>query len=589
MKHLFKNSLLAFLLLYGSLGTTLAQNIGGAGPQVGETSNGEVSLDTLNVHLAIPIVSKAGIGVPVSVVMTYDSNVWYPVVGGYAYWYPGNVSNPQQFWHAASPLGVLVVGQSIGCGQMVQALPVLGFTDASGSTHRLDSPINLSVGGADGNYCTGNVDHATVLLTDGSGLTLNIQAGGGYSVVTSSGVTIQAPSLTSPASGATDADGNTISLASGSTTTLTDTLEVQGLSYNSWCSASGSQVFTYPTSTGTANVTVNCTNYTLQTNFGCANITEYGPNSGQYLPTTITVPDGTYTFTYESLVSGTITGRISSVTYPSGKVTSYLYTGANHGINCADGSSMGLTVTKSDAVSQYTRNTSAHTTTLVSDYGTGHANNTSVFTFAQHIFFQGNLGPYFLTQTVENQGTGTQLRTTLYCYNTNQTNCATTAPVPPLTQTDVYSTLAGMSASSRISSTYDSYGNVTMSAVYDFGAGTPTRKTVYSGYGYTWNGSTSSPNCTALIGNSIMNKTCRAQLETGAGAQLRNVYSQYSPTGHAIKIGTLVNGSYVTTSATYNANGSIASSTDANSNPTTVTEGDCNGGVVHPSRTGHGS
>jgi hypothetical protein len=199
MKHLFKNSLLPFLLLYGFLGATLAQNIGGAGPQVGEASNGEVSLDTLNVHLAIPIVSKAGIGMPVSVVMIYDSNVWYPKVGGYTYWYPGNVTaaSLQDFWKATYPLGTLAVGQRIACGQMIGAIPVLGFTDASGTTHRLDSPVNISPNGNDGTYCTGNAGSDSVLLTDGSGLTLNVQDNGSgltYSVVTRSGVTIQAAS-----------------------------------------------------------------------------------------------------------------------------------------------------------------------------------------------------------------------------------------------------------------------------------------------------------------------------------------------------------------------------------------------------------
>ena len=207
----------------------------------------------------------------------------------------------------------------------------------------------------------------------------------------------------------------------------------------------------------------------------------------------------------------------------------------------------------------------------------------TIYSFVAEAVTPNNL---MVTQKQVYQGASTLLETTQYCYNTNQSNCATTAISSlPITQMDTYKTLAGMSSSNRATVKYDSYGNMTEKDVYDFGASTPYQKTVASGFGYTWNGSTSSPNCTSLIGDGIMDKPCQVQLLTGTGTQLKNTYTQYSSTGHKIKTGILVNGSYVIATATYNANGSVATVTDPNNQETTITEGACNGGfptVISP-------
>jgi RHS repeat-associated protein len=470
--------------------------------------------------------------------------------------------------------GSITKGSLVLCGSGVDLSPIVGYTDGSGSLHSI-TPVYLYAGGGTHGSCT-TQDHINQLVNDGSGYTINAYSNGTTNtVVTAGGTVISFGSSTT----ITDPNGNVISASSGSPTVVTDTLGVPELSISlgsspTLCGSTGvGATFTYPTSTGTAVVTVNCTEYSVQTDFGVKGVHEYGP-ANSYFPSSIDLPDGSsYAFTYESQVAGTVTGRIASVTYPSGEVVSYTYTGSGPGIL--------LRTAANDTVYKYSTNSpSDGTNTLVSDYSTssGHANNTSLYTFIPSPIY----GTLHLVQTQEYQGaaTGTPLRTTLYCYNGNLTNCTSTGIDMPVTQVDKFITLGGMSTSSRTSTTIDSYGNATMVALYDFGASTPTRKTVQGPYGYTWNGSTTSPTCTTLIGSSVNNKPCQVQLESGAGGQLRNTYFQYGTItnpGSLLSKAVLTGGSsYLITSATYNSNGTVATSTDANHNVTTLTYETCN-------------
>jgi RHS repeat-associated protein len=237
-----------------------------------------------------------------------------------------------------------------------------------------------------------------------------------------------------------------------------------------------------------------------------------------------------------------------------------------------------------DAVYKYTQSANGNilTTTLVNDAGTGHSNNTNVYTFINAVIYNGNgIGTTanLMSQSVINQGPSAPLVTKVFCYNgqTPPSACVnSTTVVMPLTQEDVYTTWAGLSTSSHVSQTFDAYMNVTKSAVYDFGATAPTMETVAGPYGYTWNGSTSSPNCSVAIGSGVNNKPCQIQVQNGSGAQLRNTYFAYDAKGNVLSKATLVGGStYLTTSATYNPNGTVATSTDANLNKTTLSYETC--------------
>jgi hypothetical protein len=74
----FKSFALGALILSMAVGA-IAQNSGSAnGVQPFESQTNEISLDTLNIHLDIPIVDKAGVGLPFSFALHYNSNFWYP-------------------------------------------------------------------------------------------------------------------------------------------------------------------------------------------------------------------------------------------------------------------------------------------------------------------------------------------------------------------------------------------------------------------------------------------------------------------------------------------------------------------------------
>ena len=82
-----------------------------------------------------------------------------------------------------------------------------------------------------------------------------------------------------------------------------------------------STTFSYTApSTGTASYTMKYGSYTVQTNFGCSGINHMGATQ-EYLVSEIDLPDNTkYIFTYEPTYqhSGSVTGRMASVTLPTG-------------------------------------------------------------------------------------------------------------------------------------------------------------------------------------------------------------------------------------------------------------------------------
>jgi hypothetical protein len=97
----------------------------------------------------------------------------------------------------------------------------------------------------------------------------------------------------------TDANGNVISYSGG---TFTDTLATTALTI---AGLPPTTTYTYTGPGGASTVTVKYTQKTVQTNFGCSGISEYGPNS-IYLVSEIDLPDqgsvstDKYTINYET-------------------------------------------------------------------------------------------------------------------------------------------------------------------------------------------------------------------------------------------------------------------------------------------------
>jgi RHS repeat-associated protein len=468
--------------------------------------------------------------------------------------------------------------QRVDCaGQGNFATQFVSYSDGSG-THLLPG---FAVFGNPTSGCK-PVTQYTGQFTDGSGFAVNLSTTAPGTITTNAG-TVITPSngyVTPSTYSLTDIDGNKVSInsvTSGQTTTATYTdslgvTELTGTFTNAIPGASacvgagpngagnGSFQYQYPTATGNAEITVNCQQVTILTQFGCNVSHEYGTLNGQ-LVTSIVLGDGSQMlFTYESQSPGTYTGRLATVTYPGGKTVtyaSYAYTGPNNGINCLDGSTAGLTRTDSDGTYTFTRNTTTWlTTTMV---GPVPANNKSVYVFTTGI---NAPNATFLTQETDYQGSTTALKTTVMCYNTNLTNCPTAAaPTYPITQTDTFLTLGGMTTSSRSSKTFDAYGNLTKTAVYDFGLNVPSSQTVTS-YGQAWNGTA----CTSYpSGTNIRNTPCYSHIINASGADVAKTQITYDNKGHAKTTAKWTGGSsWLTSTATYNPNGTLATATDVN-------------------------
>ena len=652
------------------------------GVQALETHDGEISLDTLNIHLDIPLVDKPGVGLPFSFGLHFNNNFWVPtyvwcMTGSYC-WQP-NASVWGWLPDAAQGTGSFIVRPFIdncsGGDKQYNILQYIAYQDPVGNTHLLPNdplhPTGPSV------YIAQNVSGwqgcnfasltSSVSAFDNSGLTFNLTfpyaaeayvgpfpaPGTGSSTVTLADGTVITPGITyvedlEPGiqgahpvfqlphyiSGTSiiDTNHNSILVPAQDSWpaygigpvgpyTFTDTLGVpeltiapeifaglgagnlfQGPSGPAGpCASSASETYTYPTGpTSTASVTLTCKEYSIKTNFGCSGYPDWPTGSGQTswtanLIDTVTLADGSqYKFTYESQQVDTITGRLASVQYPTGNIVSYTYftapLGNNNppgityfaqGTNCNDGSVIGLTRTDDSGTWTYTRNTSAYTTIV---QGPSPANNTSSYTFDSRE--GGAFGSALLTEEQDYQGPQTTLlRTRVFCYNGNQTNCTgATGLNYPFTQRDVYTTLPGLSKGpSRTTEKWDAFGNTTETDEYDFGATIPTHKQVASSYGYTWNGSTTSPNCGTTIGNGVNNMPCQVQLLSGSGAQLRNTYLKYGTNtnpGNLLSKASLVSGnSYLVVAFAHNSNGTISSITDENGNLTSLSYDDCNGGM----------
>src|SRR5262249_36864935 len=130
---------------------------------------------------------------------------------------------------------------------------------------------------------------------------------------------------------------------------------------------------TYTDSNGAhQSVVLNYQLVPLKTNFGCSGIAEYTGDTNKPLLKSILFPDqSSYSFTYESTPGdpASVTGRIASVTLPTGATIEYTYTGGSNGISC-DGSNASVSVTTADGGTwQYERASigGRATTTTVTD------------------------------------------------------------------------------------------------------------------------------------------------------------------------------------------------------------------------------
>jgi len=407
-------------------------------PWMGSFTGGPdvINLGNLNVNWTIPLINKAGRGIPFTLAPTVDSSVWYPVTSnGTTSWHPRN-----SFGWGGLPGGsggsltysVLTIGPE-SCGPpnnppyqfTITQYQNYVYTDAHGTVHTFPSGLYTST--VSGNCYGGYIPYTptpSFTASDGTGWTLNAVPGGG-TVANASGIGVN-PGTGGIPTYQEDANGNYIHCSSSS---CTDTLNTTAMMI-AGSAASPPMTFTVP---GVSQpYTINYTNKTVQTAFNCGTTHEFGPTV-EPLISSIVLPDGTqYQFTYEPTSTGSnnVTGRLLKITIPSdpnGPTITYAYSGGDSGtgIYCADGTTPTLTRTTPDGQWTYARSGSgtAWTTTVTAPPGSdGKQDQTLV------AFWESGSNFYEIGREAFSGSTssGTLLETTLTCYQTTTTGCPTT-------------------------------------------------------------------------------------------------------------------------------------------------------------------
>ena len=473
MLRTLRSFYLFFLLVFSA--RTLYGQVPTGTPPFGSFDGGPdiVNLANLNAHIAVPVRHKTGRGTNFTYDLSYDTSVWYPVG-----------SSGSQSWHPVYNWGWRAQTEvATGYASFSNA----GITDCSTGGKKTGSETNYNnwiyhdpfgvshpVAGTTqvlSGTCSSYTPSFVNTATDGSGITLHAVGNTFAAVTTTSGKVFTIPVLSGiGAASAVNRNGNELTVDSNGN--FTDTLGTIALAVTG--TAPNPTTFTYTAPSGAAApFTLSYKTYTVKTNFGCSGVADYGPTSNS-LVDKITLPDSSfYQFNYEATpgFTGDVTGRLLSVTLPTGGTISYTYTGGSSGhITCADGSAAGLT-----------RQTPDGTWTYVRTAGTGAAYKTSV-TDPQgnntQIQFQG----IYETQRQVFQGTSTLLQTTNTCYNASASPCTATAIVLPISQVDVYVQPAGSSnLTAKHTSKYNAtFGMQTEQDDYDYvssGVGTLLQKT----------------------------------------------------------------------------------------------------------------
>jgi RHS repeat-associated protein len=433
--------------------------------------------------------------------------------------------------------------------------------------------------------CSGTNSGVNSLAADGSGYTLS-GAFGTLQLRTKSGKLINPPfQAGTGVASSTDRNGNEINISSSGV--FTDTLGTTALTVAGV--APSNTTFTYTAPSGAnASYTMKYASYNVLTNFGCSGITEYSA-TGVSLVSEIDLPDQAvnandkYTFTYEATPShaGYVTGRLASVTLPTGGTISYAYTGSNNGIECSDGSTAGMNRTTPDGEWQYSRSVSGTAwTTTISDPSS--PSNQTIVNFQSVTPAAGPPVAFYETERQIYQGStaGTLLKTIFTCYNAATPNCNSTAVVQPIAQRAVYVLWAGTGGLESLTNTfYNTYGSVTENDEYAYGPGAPgaiVRKTL-TAY--------------ASLGNGIVGMPATVTIKDGSNgthAQTTYSYDQTGVTttsgtpqqvavsgsrGNATTISYLVGSTSLNKTYTYYDTGNINAATDVNGAVTTYSYG----------------
>ncbi len=542
----------------------------------------------LNIHISIPLYSKAGRKLPFNLPLNFDNTVWTPVENSSGVWN----------WQPISSLGVnqprlsgtLTVFHtgSLPCNF---TYPNYSYSDSVGTTHAFPQLLITFNSG-----CPGTTQ-GTVRSFDGLYTITADTTNGVTSFTDVSGNQILTSGNAQGVSGVgsfTDPDGNVFSENSNSGDIFTDTLGIQVLTATH-TTTSSTYTYTGPNNTPEA-VTLTASSFTVASNFGgCksftnAAINEYPPTAGNLL-TSITLPDGTaYKFKYEATPNkaNDTTGRLSEIDLPTGGSIKYTYPGTHNGVFCtgqtvgdfADGTLAGLTRQTSDGTWTYSRVISGLTTTIQDPAGN------------QTVLQTGN-GATLQKKVYQGPAAGTPLETVTTCYNyAAAAPCSTLTPpnngITPLALTVINQPNGG--SQSQTVTYYGLYDQTINSRLplptevdtYDFGATSPTqvKKITYASLGNILN----RPSCVQVTVGTNSNA---CGIVTANTKSLTN--NTYFADGNLKTTASWVSGTtFLNRSYTYYSNGLMQTATDVNSNQTSYTYQNCNNTPAYPSSVSSG-
>jgi len=285
-----RNSLIALIVVTSLLTGTCLSQVASGTPPFGSFGGGPFDtahLGNLNVHFSIPVVHKAGRGMPFTYGLSYDTSVWYPVgVSGSQTWTPVTTWGWRGVTEAAAGYVTYTSGQTkcVDGGTWYWGTRYTGYAyhDPSGTVHH----FNIAFSSCDGSPVTGGT-------SDGSGYTMTVTDFRTAIVYPSSGGSIAPPVQSSTGNGTvTDRNGNFFGSNVSGSTTFTDTLGTTVLTVSGSDTAASPMQYTYTSPASTpASVLAHYSNYTVKTNFGCGGIGEYGPST-MALISDVTLPDG---------------------------------------------------------------------------------------------------------------------------------------------------------------------------------------------------------------------------------------------------------------------------------------------------------
>ncbi len=594
-------------VLMGALTATAFAQDPTAGIQPFSTQIGgaydSIDAATSSIFVSIPVRSKTG-KIPFSFNLPWTSHAWNSLNPSYFV-----DKTPEYLWSVNTTLSnglsmQTTLGNPLqhcayegtGMNSIISEFYVIDPTGAQHYTNFLSSPLNRGFNTS----CGTNVFPQTVTTTDGSGYTVIVT---GFSHSTGLSATIYDKSgniVTTPAAGPAvlvqDADGAQITSQSVSGgTAYTDTLGATALTWilaqgYQWQDASGTTQTVQPVDSS----------YMQQTAFGCppyyGNIQLIGDISPSqiYLPSSVTTPEGTFSFTYETTPNDThtphyVTGRLASITAPNGAIVSYTYSGGNNGVYC-DTNRVGTVPTLTRSIYDPVSNVTTTTTFSNSNNGavtvTDNAGNQTQYSFKAEAQFE--------KQVWEGAaGVGTLLETVFTCSNgsnTSQSACSGLSTTGGATaQTDVYTYPGTSSSPSLVETIYDCktvtpcYGNVVSVSQYGFGATVPASGSPVSTTTTTYNiPSGGVYPCGTLSNPYMFDRPCSITTTNSSGAMVSQTKYTYNTPGHVTSTsnwvsGTGTNAKYLTTSTTYNSNGTVNVSTDANNTTNTYSyNGACN-------------